>query len=75
MNKKRRNFAVDDVVLVLDEKKPRNSWPLGWILEVYANSRDGLVRSVKLKTSTSELVRPINKIVLLQAADVPNSST
>ena len=74
-NKKRRNFAVDDVVLVLDDKKPRYSWPLGRILEVYANSRDGLVRSAKLKTSTSELVRAINKIVLLEAADVPNSST
>ena len=73
-NKKRRNFAVDDVVLVLDDKKPRNSWPLGRILEVYTNTRDGLVRSVKLKTSTSELIRPINKIVLLEAADVPGNS-
>ena len=73
-NKKQRNFAVDDIVLVLDDKKPRNSWPLGRILEVYANSRDGLVRSVRLKTSTSELVRPINKIVLLEAADVPSNS-
>ena len=47
-NKKRRNFAVGDIVLVLDDKKPRNSSLLGRILEVYANSRDGLVRSVKL---------------------------
>lgn len=73
-NKKRRNFAVDDIVLVLDYKKPCNSWPLGRILEVYANSRDGLVHSVKLKTSTSELVQPINKIVLLEAADIPSNS-
>ena len=61
-------------MLVLDDKKPRNSWPLGRILEVYANSRDGLVRSVKLKTSTWELVGPINKTVLLEAADVPSNS-
>ena len=73
-NKKRRNFAVDDIVLVLHDKKPRNSWPLGRILGVYTNSRDGLVRSVKLKTSTSELVRPINKIVLLEASDIPSNS-
>lgn len=72
--KKQRNFAVDDIVLVHDDKKPRNSWPLGRILEVFANSRDGLVRSVKLRTSTSELVRPINKIVLLELADVPSNS-
>ena len=59
---------MDNVVLVLDDNKPHNSWPLGWILEVYTNRKDGLVRSVKLKTSTSELVRPVDKIVLLEAA-------
>lgn len=69
-HKKQRNFAVDDIVLVYDDNKPRNSWPLGRILEVYTNSKDGLVRSVKLKTSTSELVRPVHKIVLLEAAAV-----
>ena len=69
-HKQQRNFAVDDVVLVLDDNKPRNSWPLGRIQEVYTNRRDGLVRSVKLKNSTSELVRPIDKIVLLEAAAI-----
>ena len=69
-HKQQRNFAVDDVVLVLDDNKPRTSWPLGRIQEVYTNRRDGLVRSVKLKTSTSELVRPIDKIVLLEAAAI-----
>ena len=67
-NKKRRNVAVDDIVLVLDEKTPRSSWPLGRILEVHANSKDGLVRSVKIKTATAMLVRPITKIVLLETA-------
>lgn len=38
-----RNFAVDDVVLVLDESVPRSSWPLGRIIEVYQNKRDGMV--------------------------------
>ena len=59
---------MDDVVLVLDDNKPCNSWPLGWILEVYTNRKDGLVCPVKLKTVTSELVRPVEKIVLLEAA-------
>ena len=68
-NKSRRNFAVDDIVLVLDDKTPRNFWPLGRVLEVYTNRNDGLVRSVKLKTRTSELTRPVNKIVLLEGAD------
>ena len=48
-HKQQRNFAVDDIILVLDESKPRNFWPLAWILEVYPNRNDGLVRSVKLK--------------------------
>lgn len=67
-HKQRGNFAVDDIVLVLDHNKPRNSWPLGRILEAFTNRKDGLVRSVKLKTNTTELVRPIGKIVLLEAA-------
>ena len=56
-------------MLVLDDKTPRDSWPVGRVLEVYASRRDGLVCSVKLKTKTSELRRPVNKIVLLEGAD------
>ena len=41
-----RNFAVGNVVLMLDENAPRSSWPLGCILEVLPNKSDGLVRSV-----------------------------
>ena len=63
-----QNFSVVDVVLLLDEKSPRSSWPLGSILEVFPNQSNGLVRSVKLKIKSSILVRPINKIVLLEAA-------
>lgn len=65
-----RNFMVNDVVLVLDESKPRYNWPLGRVIEVYANAGDKLVRSVKLKTSSSELVRPVDKIVLLEEAKI-----
>ena len=62
--KQHRNFAVGDVVLILDDKTPRSSRPIGRVLEVHVNSNDGLVRSVKLKTRNSELIRPITKIVL-----------
>ena len=64
----KKNVAVNDIVLVLDENKPRGVWPLARVLEVYANKRDGLVRAVKVRTSTSELVRPVDKIVLLEEA-------
>ena len=68
-NKATRNYAVNDVVLVLDESTPRSSWPLGRVLEVHQSRDDGLVRSLKVKTRTSVLTRPIDKVVLLEAAD------
>jgi hypothetical protein len=65
-NELRRNVKVNDIVLVLDERTPRSSWPLGRILEVNASKKDGLVRSAKIKTSTTVMVRPINKLILLE---------
>nr|XP_055074289.1 uncharacterized protein LOC129453915 [Misgurnus anguillicaudatus] len=62
-----RNFAVGDVVLILDESAPRNSWPIGRITKAMADSK-GFVRRVHIKTQTSELERPINKICLLMEA-------
>ncbi|XP_068758151.1 uncharacterized protein [Montipora capricornis] len=64
----KRNFAVNDIVLVFDDTVPRSSWPLGRVLEVHSNKKDGLVRSVKVKTKTSTLVRPTDKLVLLESA-------
>ena len=43
-NKTGRNFVVDDVVLILNDKTPRSCWLLGRILEAYTNRNDGLVR-------------------------------
>ena len=60
----RRNFAVGDIVLIVEET-PRNSWPLARILEVFPGD-DGKVRSVKIKTQTTVLVRPITKLCLLE---------
>ena len=68
------NFEVGDVVLVVDESSPRNSWPLGLIQEVKPNKGDGLVRRVKLKTKSSILERPIDKIVLLEATRLHQST-
>ena len=62
------NFAVGDLVLVLDESLPHCSWPLGRVIEVFPNRSDGLVRSMRLKTTSSVLVRPVNKLVLLEAS-------
>ena len=67
-NSEQINLAVNDIVLVLDERTPRSSWPLGRVIEVHTNQRDGLVRSVKIKTSSSLLVRPVDKVILLEAS-------
>ena len=60
------NLKIGDLVLVVDELKHRNQWPLGRVGHV-SYSRDGLVRSVRVMTATTESVRPITKVVLLEA--------
>jgi putative ribosome biogenesis GTPase RsgA len=60
----RRNLEVGDVVLVVDEKAPRNSWSLGRIQDVMPD-RNGLVRQAKVKTQNNVLTRPVDKLVLI----------
>lgn len=51
-------------MLVVDSSAPRGSWPIGRVTEVFPDSK-GLIRTVKLKTKTGFLERPINKLCLL----------
>ena len=67
-NLKTRNISKNDSVFVVDHAQPRNQWPLGRITDCNFG-RDGLVRSVKVITSTSEFVRPITKLCFLEASD------
>lgn len=62
---KKRNLQVGDLVLLVDENTPRSLWPLGLISEVIPG-RDGLIRSVNIKTKSSNLKRPVTKVVLLE---------
>lgn len=48
----RRNFAVGDLVLVVEEKTPRGRSPMGLIEEVFPDSY-GYVRNVKVKMATT----------------------
>ena len=61
-NTPQSNLAANDIVLLLDKSTPRSIWPLERVLGVYSNQKDGLVRSAKVKTRSTELVRPIDKI-------------
>jgi hypothetical protein len=62
----RRNFAVNDVVLIVDQSSPCNTWPLGRIMQVFPDKK-GFVRRVAVKTSMSILERPISKLCLLES--------
>ena len=65
-----RNYEVGDVVLLSDETTPRNSWPLAIVQEI-EKDRDGVVRAVKVRTSSRTLLRrPVHKTVLLVSQDV-----
>ena len=63
--KESRNIKKDDLVLLCDENTPRGLWPLGIIVQTM-EGRDGLVRSVKVRTKSSVFTRPITKVVLLE---------
>jgi len=66
---KERNIAVDNVVLDKDSNLLPAAWILARVVEAHPGP-DGLVRGVKLKTSTGEMTRPITKLAVL-----PNSET
>ena len=61
-----RNLQSGDLVLMCHENTPRNQWPLGLVIQVYPG-KDGLVRTVQVKTKSGVYVRPVVKICLLEA--------
>ncbi len=60
-----RDLEIDDVCLLVDHNAPRGQWPLARVIEVMPG-RDGRVRTVKVKTASGELVRPVSQICLLE---------
>lgn len=64
----KRNFVVGDIVLIVDETAPRNSWVMGKVVLTFPDKR-GLVRRLQIKTKTNLLDRPITKVCLLQEAE------
>uniref|UniRef100_A0AAR5NXF4 Integrase catalytic domain-containing protein n=1 Tax=Dendroctonus ponderosae TaxID=77166 RepID=A0AAR5NXF4_DENPD len=67
LNQKRSSRAVKmgDVVLIGDDNTKRIDWPMGRVQELLAG-QDGQVRVVKVKTVRGELLRPIQKLLLLE---------
>lgn len=63
-------IAVNDVVLVVNDRVPRSSWPLGRVTSAHENSKDERVRSVTVNTRTSLYHCPVDKIVLLESVEM-----
>ena len=67
-NIKRRNMTIGDLVVVQDSSVPRSRWQMGRVTDVEPD-RKGQVRSVTVKTTTSTLRRPVDRLVLLMSSD------
>ena len=65
--KETHDVQVDDIVLISDETMPPSKWPLARVIKTY-QGEDGLTRVASLRTRTSELKRPIHKLVLLETS-------
>ena len=65
-NKVQRNLVSGDLVLVVEENVHRGQWPFGRVTEVYT-AKDGRVRSAKIMTRSTTLVRPISKLCYLES--------
>ena len=59
-----RNLKVGDIVLVVDNQAPRNSWLMGKVEQINIGNQ-GLVRSAMIKTKSSMLTRPVTKLCML----------
>ena len=67
-NAEKHTVRLDDIVIMEDSNSVRGNWTIGRIINVYPG-KDGRVRNVKIKTSTSEYKRPITKIVIIYPAE------
>ena len=61
----RRNMRAGNLVLISQPTTPRRQWPLGLIIEAH-ESTDGLVRTVRVQTSSGVYERPVAKLCLLE---------
>ena len=69
-----RNFAVGDIVLLMDKNLPRGQWKVGKIISVYPGE-DDLVRVVQVETDDGEYRRAIHTLCLLEPIKQDTDST
>ncbi|KAG4070497.1 hypothetical protein HA402_005729 [Bradysia odoriphaga] len=56
--------VVGDVVINIDERYPKNTWPKGIVEEVFV-AKDGRIRQVLVRFQKSVLKRPVSKLAIL----------
>ncbi|XP_011684293.1 PREDICTED: uncharacterized protein LOC105447785 [Wasmannia auropunctata] len=66
------NPCVGDLCLVRGEQTPPTRWPLGRVTATH-HGDDGQVRVVTVRTATTTLTRPTQKIILLRLDDARDS--
>ncbi|KFD45476.1 hypothetical protein M513_13649 [Trichuris suis] len=59
--------SVGDIVLVAESGVPRIRWRLGRVIEIFP-SRDGLIRTVRVRTANGDFNRPVQRLHLLESA-------
>ncbi|GBO35440.1 hypothetical protein AVEN_98825-1, partial [Araneus ventricosus] len=64
-----RKLAVGDVVLVGADNCKRINWPLGRVTDIIPG-KDEIVRLVKIQTSHSKLLRPVQRVYPLEISSV-----
>lgn len=53
--------------MLIKDDLPRNQWLMGRIVETFAG-RENLIRTAKVKTKSTTLVRPIHKLCVIESA-------
>ncbi|XP_055923981.1 uncharacterized protein LOC129954230 [Eupeodes corollae] len=62
-------LAVGDIVIIVDENSPRNTWPKGKVVKPLP-SLDGQVRSAVIKTKDGVYTRPATKLAVLEVGQL-----
>ena len=68
-HKPQRNLQVGDLVLLVNEhvkRRVRGQWSKALVEETFPGT-DGVVREVRIRTSTSSYVRDVRSLCLLEA--------
>ena len=60
-HKRKENLKVGDVVIMMDEKNPRNHWPKGVVTKTFPG-KDHLVRVAEIRTAKGIYGRPVVKL-------------